>query len=104
MTSREYRELENHKVDISSRLIALRNLIGHLESKRETGLADAAAILAYLLRDHQETVARAYPRSVTVTDFLGSRTKRGPAKAAAARLQTEIAGGRLSGGGSTRKR
>ncbi|MCP9952606.1 hypothetical protein [Actinomadura madurae] len=99
LTSREYRELENHKVDISSRLIALRNLIGHLESKRETGLADAAAILAYLLRDHQETVARAYPRSVTVTDFLGSRTKRGPAKAAAARLQTEIAGGRLSGGG-----
>ena len=35
----------------------------YLKAKQKHGLEETALILAYLLRDHQETVARAYPRA-----------------------------------------
>ncbi|URM98121.1 hypothetical protein LUW76_29245 [Actinomadura madurae] len=93
----DYRKLVDYEKGIASRRIELCGLTQELTAKAETGLQDAADILAYLLRDHQETVARAYPRSVMVTEFLGKQTEGDPAKAATDRLILEIARGDLQG-------
>ncbi|MFC8454741.1 hypothetical protein, partial [Kitasatospora sp. NPDC057223] len=65
----------------------------------QDALPNAALVLAYLLHDHQVTMATAYPKSVTESGFLttpaapasgGTAPVTGPATAAIARLRAEI--------------
>ena len=64
----------------------------------QDALPNAALVLAYLLHDHQVTMATAYPKSVTESGFLttpaaaggDNAPSAGPATAAIARLRAEI--------------
>jgi hypothetical protein len=82
----DYRRIAGYKTALARLIGGAKVLNTDLQAKDKRAVEDTALILAYLLRDHQETVARAYPRAVTVTGFLGDK----PVAAAVARLDTEI--------------
>jgi hypothetical protein len=82
-TSRQLTSFENK---IEAGVLAAGELSDSITKQSEQAVANAALILAHLLGDHQATVAHAYPRSVTVSEFL----KPSPAQAATQTLAQEI--------------
>lgn len=63
-------ELYDYRDSISSASVLAAQLNADVTEQSKTAVPDAALILAHLLHDHQVTVARAYPRSVIISEFL----------------------------------
>jgi hypothetical protein len=81
---------EVHQETLTSRMGPLNALVSRLSVDPETARADSALLLAHLVREHQRTVARAYPNAVEQTEFLGANPDEDAKRRAAARILSYI--------------